>query len=61
VATWSGGDFNASGVVNAQDLNGLALNWQMSIPRVAQAVPEASSCVSLLLGLAGISRLRRRR
>ncbi len=61
VATWSGGDFSADGFVDAQDLNGLALNWQSSIARAARAVPEASSCVSLLTGLVGIPWLRRRR
>jgi hypothetical protein len=36
---WSSGNFTGSGS-NAADLNGLALNWQQTVPAAAHAVPE---------------------
>ena len=45
VALWSAGDFTADGLVNVDDLNLLALNWQQSIPDagINAIVPEPST------------------
>ena len=54
-AAWSGGDFTADGVVDSADLNALALNWRQSIPMasaMSAAVPEPSTMLLLILGLA---------
>jgi virginiamycin B lyase len=60
VALWSGGDFTADGSVNSADLNELGINWQQSIPlAAAQNVPEPTSVILLVFGLAGIVRGRR--
>ena len=58
---WGSGDFNVDGVVDVMDLNALALNWQESIPTAAAAaVPEPSTILLLVFGLAGML-LRRHR
>ena len=63
VALWSAGDFTADGIVNSSDLNGLALNWQQSIPSAAspEGVPEPSGMVLLCVGalLAALMQLQR--
>jgi hypothetical protein len=59
VATWSSGDFTASGNVDAADLNALALNWQLSVPAAA-AVPEPSG-LNLTLGMLVVGLLTRRK
>ncbi len=59
VARWSAGDFTADGSVNATDLNDLALNWRQSIPAAAAdspAVPEPSSLLLIVMGLAAVCR-----
>ena len=52
VALWSAGDFTPDGNVNSANLNGLALNWQESIPSAAspESVPERSGIAILLVG-----------
>ncbi len=58
---YSEGDFNGDGQVTAADLNILGVNWlaDVSVAAAAQSVPEPSGV--LLVGLAGIAALLRRR
>ena len=46
-AGWCGGDFTADGVVNAQDLNGLALNSH----RYVSVAPPVIAALPLLLNV----------
>ncbi len=52
--TWAEGDFNGDGVVDSADLNILSDNWQSG--GSAPSVPEPTSIVMILFGLAGIVR-----
>jgi hypothetical protein len=56
--SWGQGDFNGDGNINASDLNDLGGNWQFGVN--AAAVPEPSTFLLVLLGLAGLMVRRRR-
>ena len=63
VAEWSGGDYTANGVVDSGDLNALALNWRKSIPMasaVSASVPEPSTWLLAVIGIALVWKRRRR-
>ena len=54
-ATWAEGDFNGDGKVDGSDVTILAGNWQYGVGTAASAVPEPSTIVLILLGLASLA------
>ena len=65
--TWSGGDFTGDGVVDDFDLYVISRNWQSAVPlneaieeAFAAVIPEPASGLIGLIGLAAITRRRRR-
>ena len=59
-ASWGEGDFNGDGKVDGSDVTILAGNWQYGVTAAAAAVPEPSTIVLLLVGIASVGLLRRR-
>ena len=59
--SFAGGDFNGDGSVNAADLNTLALSWQegVAVAAAAEAVPEPSTVLLLILAATAIFARRR--
>lgn len=58
LASWTEADFNGDGIANASDLNSIGGNWQHGVPAGA-AVPEPSSCFSLIVALVSLLCFRR--
>ena len=59
-ASWEEGDFNGDGKVDGSDVTILAGNWQYGVEAAASAVPEPSTLLLLLAGMAGLFVMRRR-
>jgi hypothetical protein len=57
--TWRQGDFNYDGSVNVTDLNYVLSNYNKSLPASTAAVPEPSTLLLMVLGLAGLLAWRR--
>ena len=51
---WVNGDFNYDGSVNGTDLNTVLSNYNQSLPASTAAVPEPSTLLLMVLGLAGL-------
>ena len=57
---WNHGDFNYDGSVNGTDLNTVLSNYNQSLPASTAAVPEPSTLLLVVLGLAGLLAWRKR-
>ena len=58
-ATWNMGDFNGDGKVDGSDVTILAGNWQYGVTAASASIPEPSTLLLLLGGIAMLGLIRR--